>query len=443
MTPFLEMERVHVSKISFHVSSWTNLRKSPIVVDIEHIHARANEPLFFCEQTSKEQFQQIFQHELEEMIREGLFPKNTVDRGSYNIWDRIMDNLTVEIGSVTFEYQTWGKFKTRRVGRWTPPEIQVKLAGIRLMSVNEYGQEAAPDEVWSHNHHSHGSFMLYKKLEMEYQVLIQSNGEAIPLVTGRDNKIEVQVATQRNIRDGECLAVQIDVTIPHIEVDIPARVVPVLAKTVEALTSCLAKDRAFQDPLKPAKGDAKDNLEEEEEHEANLVTFAEESDDNTSDDGSVAPETFEFDSSSASESEEEKAPESVKEDTFDPMQETLSKPSVKVDHGRPLILLPNGLVIREKISLSVSIHRATIRGTYASNAGHVQVEAKGCVAELIWPKVNLEKGGYVQASVSYLSVNERHGDKIRPLVIGGVEYDNTGPLEQPGVPLSEVGRDTW
>jgi hypothetical protein len=221
--------------------------------------------------------------------------------------------------------------------------------------------------------------------------------------------------------------------------------VPVLAQTVEALTSCLAKDRAFQDPLKSAKRDAEETLEDVEEHEANLVTFSseesfEESFD-ASDDGTVPEETFDIDSSSSYESEEEKAPESVKEDTSNPLQDAPSKSSVKADQGRPLILLPNGLVIREKISLSVSIHRATIRGTYASNAGHVQVEARGCVAELIWPKVNLEKGGYLQASVSYLSVNERHGEKIRPLVIGGVEYDNTGPLEQPGVPLSEVGRD--
>jgi len=37
ITPFVELERVHVSKLSFHVTSWTNLRKAPIVVDIEHV----------------------------------------------------------------------------------------------------------------------------------------------------------------------------------------------------------------------------------------------------------------------------------------------------------------------------------------------------------------------------------------------------------------------
>lgn len=47
----------------------------------------------------------------------------------------------------------------------------------------------------------------------------------------------------------------------------------------------------------------------------------------------------------------------------------------------------------------------------------------------------------MQASVSYISIHEQYGQRIRPLLVGGVQYDNTGAVEHPAKPLSEVGRD--
>ena len=199
MTPYVELERVHISKLSFVVSSWANLRKAPIVIDIEHVRARAVEPLHYLDRTRRRQIEQILHSELLQMIRDGLLPNKS--SGPYNIFDRILDNLTIEIATVHLEYQPMGKFKTRREGPWTPPELQVKLAGIRLASVNEYGVEAPPEEVWRHNHHKHhrgGTFLIYKRLAMEYQILLRPAGEkeGIPLVSGRDNKVEVQFASQ-------------------------------------------------------------------------------------------------------------------------------------------------------------------------------------------------------------------------------------------------------
>jgi hypothetical protein len=52
-----------------------------------------------------------------------------------------------------------------------------------------------------------------------------------------------------------------------------------------------------------------------------------------------------------------------------------------------------------------------------------------------------EKGGYAQASVSYLSVQEGHGRRLRTVLVGGVQFDSTGPVEKPSKPLREISRD--
>ena len=99
-----------------------------------------------------------------------------------------------------------------------------------------------------------------------------------------------------------------------------------------------------------------------------------------------------------------------------------SSSATKPGKERAIIMLPNGLVIHEKITLSVSVERATIRGVYPSStraawspsaagesAGksspgesdaldshehpekddYFQVDSKGAVVELIWPKSDL------------------------------------------------------
>lgn len=47
----------------------------------------------------------------------------------------------------------------------------------------------------------------------------------------------------------------------------------------------------------------------------------------------------------------------------------------------------------------------------------------------------------MQASVSYVAIQERFQRRIRPLLVGGAQYDNTGPVEKPAKPLGEVGCD--
>lgn len=503
VSPLIELESVHVSKLSFHVSSWTNLRKAPIVVDIEHVRATVVEPLHFLHKKDRKQVRQINKSELTELIRLGLQPT----RNSYGIFDRIMDNLTIEIVSVHIDFQPRGKFKTKRVGPWTPPAIEIALAGIRLYSVNEYGQEAPPEEVWRHNHHHHGTLMLYKKLEMEYQISIRPVGlERIPLVSGLDNKMEVHVALHRRVKDGEVLAVQVDATVPNLEVELKADAVQHVAHVAAGLTYTLAKDRAFVDPLKPF-GMEEDIVDENTEVQPTVrrsgsVVSASGSAVSRSgsvvdnmldavdkmlegvaegDDGlSVDADDLSSSSSSSSEGGEDDAP---LPDEKVPASNALAHASAKPSAAQPLpsnkrdqpvIVLPNGLVIHDNITLSLSLHHVNVRGTYApKDDGYIQIVAKGCIVEAIWPKVNQvslscsiglvckltrvrvsarlyvdshafdfqEKGGYAQASVSYVSVQEGHGRRLRTVLVGGVQFDSTGPVEKPSKPLREISKD--
>ena len=79
MTPFVELETVHVSKLSFHVSSWTNIRKAPILVHVEHVTATVKEPLHYVDRAKRRQFRQVTRGELVEMIRAGIVKA----RGAY------------------------------------------------------------------------------------------------------------------------------------------------------------------------------------------------------------------------------------------------------------------------------------------------------------------------------------------------------------------------
>jgi len=79
MTPFVELEAVHVSKLSFHVSSWTNIRKAPILVHVEHVTATVKEPLHYVDRAKRRRLRQVTRGELVEMIRAGIIKA----RGAY------------------------------------------------------------------------------------------------------------------------------------------------------------------------------------------------------------------------------------------------------------------------------------------------------------------------------------------------------------------------
>jgi len=181
LVPFIELESIHISKVAFQVTSWTNLRKSPIMVDIEHISVHITEPLHYLFPRKRRRIRQMTVAEMEEHFKEKEAEakankttfSNPNKRGGYGLGDRIADNLTIEIKSIYVQFQTWGKFKTRRPGPWTPPTLQFMLRNLRYVSVDEFGQEGSPDDVWSHNHKpqprgEEKTLLVFKKVSMDY-----------------------------------------------------------------------------------------------------------------------------------------------------------------------------------------------------------------------------------------------------------------------------------
>lgn len=53
-------------------------------------------------------------------------PKQT----QYNLLHRITDNLSVRVNEIHIAFQPLGKLKTRRLGIWTPPSVEVMLKGV-------------------------------------------------------------------------------------------------------------------------------------------------------------------------------------------------------------------------------------------------------------------------------------------------------------------------
>ncbi len=447
LTPFVQLQSVHVSKLSFHVTAWSNLKKAPIVVDIEDVTAVIVEPLDFLDRSQRKVPRQISQQELNDLISEGLHKL----RGAYGLFDRIIDNIQVEMRSLHVSFQPRGKFKTERVGLWTPPTILVDLRHIKYASVDEYGQEGTPEQVWSHNKHQPGiappyrAIMIYKKLSLQATIGLAhaESGEELPSLI-RDAQLEVHVAFRKRLRDSAVLAIQVDVTAHKVAVHVPTETVPMLAHAMAGIQYCLTKDRAFQDPLVKEQDDTGETSLEEAAvvttNEDELIGEGEEDDDD--DDEKMASVDV---SDSGSESDHDEASQSSS--TAAPPAKQSSSVSARSQSAylrRPVIVLPNGLVIHERLSFSLSVHQITIRGIYSDeDDGYIQLVTKGLVAEAMWPKDSGEKGGYVQASLSFISLQERYRERIRSILLGGVQHNtNKLPIGLPGIPRPEKGSDS-
>lgn len=198
IVPFIEIDSIHISKVAFQVTSWTNLRKAPILVDIEHITVQISEPLHYVRNRKRPRIRHLtvaeaeehFRQLRQECLRTRTAFKNPNQRGGYNLGDRIADNLQLEIASIYIQFQTWGTFKTRRPGPWTPPTIQILLKTVRCTSVDEYGNEGTPDDHWAHNHKPQPrgqdkTLLIFKKITMNYNVgLRTSDGKLFSLMQG-------------------------------------------------------------------------------------------------------------------------------------------------------------------------------------------------------------------------------------------------------------------
>ena len=444
--PFIAFEEIHVSKLGFHVTSWSNIRKAPIVVDIGCITVSIQEPLTCVPEDQRKRILMITEKEMLQLLLKGVFKGRS---GSYGFGDRIVDNLTIEIEKVEINFRTCGKFKTHRIGPWTPPQLQIELSNLKVVSVDQHGNEGDPEQVWAHNRYERQEFLLFKKMTMETSIKVVSNGkEQTSATLVQAMPLAIQSAVKRRLRDGAILALQSDVTIPSVEVQVRPDWIPLLSHLLAGLQYAFAKDRLFEDPLKheskqtPISEDEKISLlertlsKDDSENEEELEDGDEDEDGAAEDDNNAYPIS-------------EESIYGDDNDTFDePKMKQGSSHGPNVPRApyraRPIILLPNGMAIYENLTVTCSVHRMTVRGTYSDDPeGFVQLTARGIISELIWPKVNNEFGLHAQSSISFLSLQEKEqsGKQMKHILIGGISHNDHPPLDKATSKPKEIGID--
>jgi hypothetical protein len=288
-----------------------------------------------------------------------------------------------------------------------------------------------------------------------------------------ETKMELQMAIQRRLRDGAVLAVQMDVTLPQVDALVDSRGVHELSHFGVGLQYCFAKDRSFNDPLRSNSEDSGVNLDitntvspvpmvartysnNDQDNEVYLPgvdgnrTRVDTSDSavETLSTGS-APTDCDGASVSSWQSDEDI---SLSRDASN-QRGTSTRPltgSTKQGSSRPVLILPNGLVVYRSISITCAVHNVSCRGFYprkavnnAGDNGYVEFIAKGCVSELIWPKADRDPGLYVQLSASFVSLQERFNKQKRTVLLGGMQRDDHLSLLLPSRKPLEIGADEF
>ncbi|CAJ1957250.1 unnamed protein product [Cylindrotheca closterium] len=436
LVPFATFEEVHVSRLGFQVTSWANLRKAPIVVDIGCITAVVEEPLNYVTGMKKTGIRMFTEKELARMIEEELL-KPFRKTGAYGIVDRITDNLTIEIEKIDISFSTMGRFKTKRIGPWTPPVLHIECRNFRSTAVDIHGHEGTPEQIWAHNHRRNQAFLLCRKVALETCVSLKSPEKEITLIKGL--KLEVQIALRQRLRDGHILGIQSDVTIPSVDVVLDQENLPMVASLMAGLQYCVTKDRSYEDPLhsKSAQGgsalasviaSSRNSNPEAKTATAEEVAsnFTPEIDDDNISEGS----------SSSSEGDE-----GVASDAAQSSAESTNTSKLDVLE-RPVLVLPLGIIIHQDVCITASIHQAVIRGSYAGEEdGCVQLTAQGTIAELIWPKANSEFGFHAQASVAYCTLEEAYGNQRTTLFINGIARKDHSSMGNKQTNAEEISFD--
>lgn len=449
-----------MTRLGFHVTSWANLRKAPIVVDIGCITAVVEEPLNCLSSSKRNLIRMMTEKELARLIEEGLL-KAFRKTGSYGIVDRITDNLTIEVQKFHLSFRSLGKFKTKRVGPWTPPTLIVECTNIRSVAVDLHGHEGTPDQIWAHNHRRNQAFLHCRKLSMETSIEIASSTE--PERTAslmKKAKMEFQVAIRQRLRDGQILAVQSDMTIPSVDLTIEQKDLPLLASLLAGIQYCVSKDRSFDDPLKAAStGAAADQQEspslvKSSSGAESTVSWKNVESGELAEDGSEVDEagtsavaladSLSVGSSSSAEDAETDAAETDAADVQQSRQ-NLASSSQQTDNfpqEKPVLVLPLGIVIHDNVCITTSVHQVFLKGVYKGEQdSHVQVSVRGSIAELIWPKSPLEFGFYLQSSVAYCSIAEKFHGKGKTLLINGMAREDHTSLEKPSKKPHEINVD--
>ena len=483
-SPYIQAESVHVSKLSLHVASWRTTVPH-VHLRLEHVTAQVSEPLHYvASHPHPVDVLQLSPSQLAALVRQGLISSsaasssssadnNSTTSTSTTLLDRIVDQLTVDILRVRITLQPLGTFKTTVPGPWTPPALRLELWHVQWRNSTSTSTKQQQQHA-ARRRGDNTTTTVHKTLQTEYRLSLVVTTAAvaaedapppprvIPLVASsssspQQDPLQVDVSIGRGPRSSSSSSLLLRVVAVHVlwrqlEVELAAHDLPHVHAAAVALASCLAKDRAFVDPLTATAAAAvlvrgsgsaggapvvmastTTTTSSPNSTPGGVPALADREDDDDDGDDEAA---IVFDSTTA---------------TTDATKVNATAGSNSGGGGHPLLYFcQSGTMIHERLSLRCSIHAVSIKGVYAaaaddstndndnSSAGRVQLVARGVVVEALWPKVTGEKGGHIQASIGYLSVHEQlQQSRIRPLVVGGATYDRSGA----GAPLRELRRD--
>lgn len=411
-TNLIELQSLFISKLSFNVTSLRNIKKAPIEIYIDEVHLVLIEPL---------------ENELPPETMWPTLAKQIVEKskrqGNYGLIERIQDNIHVEINRIYITFQPMGNLKTRQFGKWTPPAISIVLNHFKYVSVDEYGEEATPDQIWRHNTHKakqekmsylqskgnvqpndrrfrHRTLMIYKKLTTEVSIAIgyrtQDMSARDSFMTGTRFMSQVQmqahICLHRGIKNNQILAVQVDASLSNVEIQLDAGVVLVLIHFLLGVQACFKKE-SFLDPF--ASNDIsiphKQNLETQNDITTNGVDKEE-----------MIPDAYASD-------------DSLSDEEDDVAQKEIW----------PFLILPGGLIVFEKIALTMAVNQMRIRFNYPDVKNeYLQINMNGFVAEVIAPKNgSRDLGACLQTSLAYMNIHEKRGETTTHIMHGGHRND--------------------
>ena len=412
-TSKIQLQSAHITKLSFNVTSFTHLRKTPIVVTIDKIHIVLEEPMEFNGNISTST----------SSTKKQL--PNT-KRKSYGLVEKITDNLTLVINEVNIRYETMGKFKTKRRGDWTPPQLTCQLKNLRYELTDEFGVVGSPEIVWRNtrvqrDEDNMRTWKIHKKccmdLTLGLHVSPNENEMTHPFVN--NCHVEVQIIMIRRLNDAGVLALQVDVSILDVQAKIAPNDIPLIAHAIAGLQYCMAKDRAFEDPLKPnytpttnnktsdTQAHVSQNVEvtrtDSLSSKTNDLDSARASD-NSIEDQEASFSLDDFDQNEGDDEDEddyelnEEISESIESHlndipstagAFTPSKPRQLRPKIllKQTTEGPMLILHGGIVIFKSLTLSLSLHHCNVRVLYGTpKLGHFDIVLRGLITELILKK---------------------------------------------------------
>lgn len=133
LLPYLRLKEATITELRLEVTSYTNLKKAPVVLVIDEVFVEVEEMMEYYfdgkhnDAASGVSSSNAPANDATNAQTSKAAQKPAAKQTAYGLLHRITDNLSVRINKIHISFQPLGKFKTRRVGVWTPPGVNLTL----------------------------------------------------------------------------------------------------------------------------------------------------------------------------------------------------------------------------------------------------------------------------------------------------------------------------